>query len=82
MHSLSILHRDIKPENIMFSPTFDKYVFIDFGISEYRNEPQGQLSFTGFGGTHAYCMSEMKKLFKSQSDGWVNLYTNDEYGLD
>ncbi len=56
MHLLSILHKDIKPENIMFSPTFDKYVFIDFGISEYRNEPQGQLSYTGFGGTYAYCM--------------------------
>jgi serine/threonine protein kinase len=33
MHSLGFLHRDIKPNNIMFSKYYDKFVYIDFGIS-------------------------------------------------
>lgn len=33
MHSLNIIHGDIKLENIMWSSTFQKNVFIDFGLS-------------------------------------------------
>ncbi len=31
MHMLQIVHRDIKPQNIMYSPAYNKNVFIDFG---------------------------------------------------
>lgn len=41
MHMLQIVHRDIKPGNIMFSPTFNKNVFIDFGGSEILMEALG-----------------------------------------
>ena len=41
MHTLGILHRDIKPDNIMYSQSYQKYVFIDFGISEFRKEKPG-----------------------------------------
>jgi tRNA A-37 threonylcarbamoyl transferase component Bud32 len=34
MHSLKICHMDVSPKNIMFSPTFKKPVFIDFGLSK------------------------------------------------
>jgi len=30
---LKIVHRDIKPSNIMYSPTFNKNVYIDFGCT-------------------------------------------------
>ncbi len=63
MHSLSILHRDIKPDNIMYSPSYGKYVLIDFGISEYTSERPGQTVFTSFAGTYTYCSEEMKRLF-------------------
>lgn len=33
LHKLSIVHQDIKPENIMYSPSFDRAIFIDFGLS-------------------------------------------------
>ena len=33
MHMLQIVHRDIKPSNIMYSPTYEKHVFIDFGCT-------------------------------------------------
>ncbi len=55
MHSLSIIHRDIKPCNIMYSPSYQKYVLIDFGISEYVSERPGQNVFASFAGTYYYC---------------------------
>jgi serine/threonine protein kinase len=37
MHQLGICHCDIKPSNIMYSPFLSKFVFIDYGLSEYKN---------------------------------------------
>ena len=33
LHKRNVVHKDIKPENIMYSKTFKKLVFIDFGFS-------------------------------------------------
>lgn len=41
MHILKIIHQDIKPDNIMYSPTFKKLVFIDFGGCLMVEEPLG-----------------------------------------
>lgn len=43
MHSLNITHNDIKPENIVFSPSLNKLVFIDFGMSEVNIQKLGQM---------------------------------------
>jgi serine/threonine protein kinase len=51
MHILQIVHRDIKPQNILYSPTFKKLIFIDFGCAEVLNNKLGQLTFTNFQGT-------------------------------
>ena len=40
MHAIRFVHIDIKKSNIAFSPTFGKYVFIDFGLSELIRECQ------------------------------------------
>ena len=82
MHSLSILHRDIKPTNIMYSPSYGKYVLIDFGISKYTNERPGEKMFTSFAGTYSYCSEEMKRLFTHHYSSYVDLYFNDAYGLE
>ena len=42
---------DIKPENIMFSPSQEKLVFIDFGFSELIEEEAGFKTLTSFQGT-------------------------------
>jgi serine/threonine protein kinase len=63
MHRLGFLHRDIKPNNIMHSNAYHKFVFIDFGISEFRKEKPGDLIKTHFKGTYSFCTEEMKKLF-------------------
>jgi len=55
MHRFNIVHFDIKPENIMFSPTFKKAVFIDFGLSEIIKESFGHKSLFKFRGTLEYC---------------------------
>jgi len=33
LHMFQIVHLDVKSANICFSPSFGKYVFIDFGLS-------------------------------------------------
>jgi serine/threonine protein kinase len=38
---LGFVHRDIKPGNIMYSKEFGRFVYIDFGISEWRREKPG-----------------------------------------
>jgi serine/threonine protein kinase len=62
MHMLKIIHRDVKPENILFSPTFNKHVFIDFGCTGILNEAIGEVTFTKFAGTAAYCTEELVQL--------------------
>jgi serine/threonine protein kinase len=37
MHSLKLIHLDIKPSNIAYSTEFQKYIFIDFGLSIFVN---------------------------------------------
>ncbi len=38
MHQLKVVHSDIKPPNVMFSPSYQKNVFLDFGVAEVINE--------------------------------------------
>lgn len=33
LHSVKIIHGDVKNINILWSPTFSKFVLIDFGLS-------------------------------------------------
>jgi serine/threonine protein kinase len=55
MHSLKVVHRDIKPDNIMYSKSFKKHVFIDFGGSVLLKESIGEKSLTKFLGTTGFC---------------------------
>ena len=43
MHKLHFTHCDIKPENIMFSPSLNKPVFIDFGLSQINTQNIGEM---------------------------------------
>jgi serine/threonine protein kinase len=52
MHSLKIVHRDIKFDNIMFSPTYKRNVFIDFGGCIFLKEQLGYRTLTKFYGTN------------------------------
>ena len=51
LHKHKIVHMDIKPDNIMFSPTFKKLVFIDYGFSEIIEEEVGFKTLVTFRGT-------------------------------
>lgn len=82
MHALHILHCDIKPENICWSPSFSRYVFIDFGLSLIKEQPAGHKFHTHFKGTFMYSSPEMKKLFVLKSSGYVDFYYNDVFGLE
>lgn len=40
---MHITHNDIKPDNILFSPSLDKFVFVDFGLSQENLQGYGQM---------------------------------------
>lgn len=77
MHSFQIIHGDIKIDNIMWSPSHEKNVFIDFGLSKLLKEKVGQMTKTHYFGTYQYCSSEMKSLLIKNRTGFVDLYFND-----
>jgi serine/threonine protein kinase len=82
MHMLQIVHRDIKPANIMYSPTHQRNVFIDFGCTEFIGEELGQKSLTVFKGTTGYCTKALYSLSISQKrKGLIDLYENDVHAL-
>jgi hypothetical protein len=69
---------DIKPENVLYSPTFDRFVFCDFGFSVAKRESFGYKSRTNFRGTLENCSVEMRDLYASEAtEGEVDLYLND-----
>ena len=82
MHSLQIIHGDIKPENVMFSPSLQKYVFVDFGLSRILAQKRGQTTFTHYFGTPPFSSAEMRKLYEEDTTGEVDLYKNDEHCLN
>lgn len=81
LHSIHICHCDIKPKNLMWSPTYNKYVLIDFGLSKFVKENVGFKTFTAFVGTYRYASPELKKLFVLKTSSKVDLYYNDLCGL-
>ncbi len=48
------MHMDINWNNIMYSPTYRKNIFIDFGFSEVIAEECGFKTYTSFKGTPQY----------------------------
>lgn len=82
MHILHIAHLDIKPENVIFSPTYGKPVFIDFGLSKMVAEDIGLKTLTGFAGSINFCSKEMARCFWEGHSFEVDLYSNDLYSLE
>lgn len=80
MHRHKIVHMDIKPSNLMWSPSLNKPVFIDFGLTDIIAEECGMKTKTKFKGTICFMSAEMKKLYFGNT-GWVDLYYNDLLGF-
>lgn len=51
LHELRIVHGDIKPDNVMWSPTYRKLVFVDFGLSCCPSQKIGEMTYTVYFGT-------------------------------
>lgn len=72
---------DIKNDNVGWSPTFNKFVFLDFNLTKVIVEDIGYMTFSSFVGSYLYSSPEMKKLYFLRPKGYVDLYYNDLYGL-
>ena len=46
MHTNHLAHNDLKPGNALYSKKIDKYIVIDFGISEDQSEDMRALGKT------------------------------------
>ena len=66
----------------MRSPSYNKLVFIDFGLSQFVKEDEGIKTLTKFVGSVNYCSEEMRKCFTSKKTMNIDLYFNDLYALD
>ena len=72
---------DIKPDNIAYSPHFHKFVLIDFGFAEMIKESIGESTFIFPRGTFGFMSEEMQKATKLNQKGYIDLYSNDLFGL-
>ena len=77
IHRLKLIHQDIKPLNIMWSPSQNKIVFIDFGFCTFLKETVGQKVMTTFRGSINYCSKEMTLCCSQKKARKVDLYYND-----
>ena len=59
MHKIKLVHLDIKDENIMYSPYFNKLVFIDFGLSKFIKQEVGFKTVTNYIGSINFWSPEM-----------------------
>ena len=60
MHSLKMVHRDMKENNIGWSPSFRRWVFLDFGFTTILKEGIGEKTWTKFIGTFSYTIKELQ----------------------
>ena len=81
MHSFKVVHMDIKPENIGYSPHHKKFVFIDFGFTEFIQEDVGQKTLIKPRGTYFYMSKEMKNASRLNQRSLIDLYDNDIFAL-
>lgn len=82
MHLIKAVHSDIKPINCMYSPSYEKNVFIDFGISELLPYFLGSQVLSMFKGTYEYSSEDMKKLIPKKKPELIDLYKNDTEMLE
>lgn len=71
----------MKKANIAWSPSFNKWVFLDFGFARFLNEIPGMKTITRFRGTYQYTMKEMKNLYHLNQMAFVDLFCNDLFGV-
>ena len=72
---------DIKPDNIAYSPHFHKFVLIDFGFAEMIKESIGESTFIFPRGTFGFMSEEMQKATNLNQKSYMDLYSNDLFGL-
>ena len=66
----------------MYSPSNNRLVFIDFGLSRFIKEEIGNRTSTLFVGSVNFCCSDMKKAYTSKKPKKVDLYYNDLFCLE
>ena len=60
----------------------EKMIFLDFGLSRFVKEDIGEKTLSRFVGTVNIASPEMKKTYFLRKAMWVDLYYNDQWGLE
>lgn len=61
----------------MFSPAYNKYVLIDYGMAESKHFLQVQMELEQFRGTFCYASEQMRELLIDRKSVHVDAYFND-----
>ena len=57
-------------------------IFLDFGLSRFVKEDIGEKTLSRFVGTLSNTSPEMRKTYYLKKAMWVDLYYNDQWGLE
>lgn len=72
----------MKEQNVGWSPSFKRWIFLDFGFAKFLRENIGYKSYGRFIGTYKYTLKQLQELFHLERPGKIDFYYNDMSGLN
>ena len=72
----------MKEKNIGWSPTFQRWVFLDFGFAKVLKAEIGLCVWSKFIGTFNFTINELQSAYYLNESKLIDFYYNDLHGLE